>query len=98
MNKIEFAETISMIANAYYRNSLLEEATLTTWYKFFGDFDGAVFREVAENYIQKNEKCPAISNLHGECRRLQNRVDGEEARKNEISQELAGDDWMDFGN
>lgn len=88
MNKNEFEIPMRTLSGAYRDERYMSKDVLNTWYKYFKGFDVNVFSSVLDEWIKKEPKSPAISDLHHKCEVEQKKADKQKAHD-------ALDDFLD---
>lgn len=82
MNKSGFTEVMNELALAYngkfalnpIQDADIKGAVMRTWYRFFSKFEEEAFSRVVENWIKKEPKAPAISDLYQRTKDLSERM------------------------
>lgn len=87
MDRKIFKKTMSFLSGAYRDKRYMDDATLDSWYRMFGEFDADVFDEVCRLWVEKEFKSPNVSDLIESCRFKQRAVVSDKPQKTQTSDE-----------
>lgn len=77
MKRNEFAEIFKDFAYGFTEPRLLDEGSVTTWYKYLRDFSEEDFRKTVDTFIMCENKRPSLSELIEKCESIQRRRERE---------------------
>lgn len=82
MTKKDFMEIMNDIALAYNgkfalnpaQDDEIKKSVVVAWYKYLGEFEKDAFRQIADHWIKKEPKAPAISDLYPKTKEVSDRI------------------------